>query len=68
MLTLYEYFSMFPPCEFFLFILYVGILQPTTLKVGKLRFFPRPTARLYLRLNYIAGRLRGLFARTGHDF
>ena len=59
---------MFPPCEFFFFNLYVGLLQPTTLKAGKLRFFPRPVARLYLRLNYIVGRSRGLFTRTGHDF
>ena len=63
---------MFPPCELFLFIIffffYMGILQPTALKAGKLWFSPQLAKHLYSRLNYRVGRSRGLFARTGHAF
>ena len=55
---------MFPPCE----LSYMGILQPTAPKAGKLWFSPRPAKRLYLRLDHRASRSRGLFTRTGHGF
>ena len=67
-MTLYEDFSMFPPCEFFFSFFTWEFYHTQLSRQENLGFFPRVAARLYLRLDYIAGRSRGLFARTGHDF